>query len=1547
MSENNLTFSTGRVPSQQIADDCPLASSEMSFAINSRLDIMNNAIHDSYPSESDLPYISFDITTSHEESLKAGKIPVRLAEQLQLIHAESNEKKLLEDSLHEISSRLIQAIPTTQSAKREFSEFDEVHQGVICHISASTKPNAMVLSHTKPSIVVVTKGLICGERSLQSLDALAFVVAHELAHKAIEAKYGTRCSSKGEEGLADLLAVEIMHHAGFDARSALEILSISERPKTPQERFSAMVDVHPGFETRTGILEVALTKLEKEVGELNIAPTPLANTSLPECASALTFTEFRPPRPPSDFEQSLNKKKEFSSLETNFDKLFQIQQAFSHADFDDRRTITDISNRLGEITIEPEDQDSLLIVHQLADRCLLMAESNADGNEVYKALSHCCREALPKLRDSSSLHPLGRFQRLSGLISEFIAAEGKDETLSTATTLLREFESEQLKSSRLFKQISWPEFRFKPKVGTKVGFQPHYEVARSLRPNDRATITKALLAIGVEDSRLIRQLNLREYLDALKGAYTYTKKASKNGFFVRDAELTRTGTISEIGKPGSRVSVGCSMERFSKIPDLIESTFASLDDNNPSKEGIALLQEAASIFSDFQESTEETPDYIIGVAHLEKNPRLFVSLNRDSIETSPELQFQVIAKLESLIEEKHPRAREVLRVVLSVEKKSKGLNPFGSQLPESMDEPTVEQQDQILLRMPLASWTLKLPPELVSGPEKVQLLFGQMGELYQTGSLLCSEIKGKHALDILGKDFPEFSTQSQSYEELFEKYDTLEEISTSAIDKRILPALLEMECRVRAKSEAPTAQQLSMLIDKVGADSVRNDPILLEVVQKHFENTPPGWSKLPEEAISEWINLHEANLMPPGQAYQQLNPLLSSLQSTFSTPKRIAIVEKLLAGRRIADPKVRERAITIWARGIEQAVGRDDQSQKFQNRLEQVVERIKDTQPVLRMEMLDSLGKRLRTQRDGTQVLESGLPALSREVLEQSQGKGILAEIGASLLRREAPIRKIILQFITGPLTQQTALNFVEETLEEWNVESVSCDTLKDVSGDGKLADVSGEDFEALRTKQKMVEEATHFHRNFWSAPFEARAVIAREMLLPPGNTTPAEAQEMFELALGITFPSKRKYADKAKEFVRAYIDCVPEYSKHIAISALMVAAERSRGRSASVGFALASFLESMGPAEVKAGQAAESHPSVPKSIREDLARLKTSANEPTRWGLWSLIDDCVPEETKNQIASVNEVLGSASFYVVASITMQNGDNKVLALLRPNALSRAENGFRLMSEMAKSLGEGHPAFKTLLELIEQATELAKIESNPLLSKGQIEQARSIYNGSAVQVDGFHFEFSVPAVGEVGQRYRLMDQADGAHFLDLPDKPDTIERKRAIAKGIAAFELSLILRGLPFDDDRHGGNCKIKGNVISHFDFGGMMLEPPSDDELKQFGEVVANVLSRTSREGDFADEYFHEIKKLKEVNGSVPSLVKRVQKALLSLGDYRRYFQGDDLVDVLATAAQSAHPTLRYVVLSKLMAATGPQGLPPDLIAKLITPPIRLIWPGE
>jgi hypothetical protein len=273
-----------------------------------------------------------------------------------------------------------------------------------------------------------------------------------------------------------------------------------------------------------------------------------------------------------------------------------------------------------------------------------------------------------------------------------------------------------------------------------------------------------------------------------------------------------------------------------------------------------------------------------------------------------------------------------------------------------------------------------------------------------------------------------------------------------------------------------------------------------------------------------------------------------------------------------------------------------------------------------------------------------------------------------------------------------------------------------------------------------------------------------------------------------------------------------------------------------------------------------------------------------------------------------------------------------------------------MSDMAIDLGKDHRAFNTLEELIDQAKELAKMESNPILSKDQLELAQTIYNGTKVVVDGSEYEFKVPNVTAVGPNFRLMDKAPGKHFRDILKGPDE-KQKRELAKGIAAVEINNILRGLPFDDDRHGGNCKIEGFQVSHYDFGGMMLEKPSDEELRVFSRLVLNAIEGSIQGKDFSDAYFNEMKALRDSEGQVPPMVKRAQKAFLSLGDYRSCFKDDDVFDVLVSAAaHSPHPILQEVATQRAMSAMmsgvsdpSQAALFQKFLTKIVNPPIKIV----
>jgi len=385
-------------------------------------------------------------------------------------------------------------------------------------------------------------------------------------------------------------------------------------------------------------------------------------------------------------------------------------------------------------------------------------------------------------------------------------------------------------------------------------------------------------------------------------------------------------------------------------------------------------------------------------------------------------------------------------------------------------------------------------------------------------------------------------------------------------------------------------------------------------------------------------------------------------------------------------------------------------------------------------------------------------------------------------------------------------------------------------------------------------------------------------------------------------------------------VDSLPAYARHHYLAALMVAAEKTIREKLRFGKALAFLLETLGPAETKIGQNAESHPNIRKDIREDLKRLKIHADEPPLWDIWQWIDQNVPASVRKNIKHVGEVLGSASLYVVVKVEMKNGDKNCLALLRPFSERKLENGFNILAKALKKLDENHPYYEILVELLEQGKEDGKREMNYRLSKRQYQKGQETYGKTTVVVDGEEFHFCSPKILAIGPRFRLMEKIEGPHFLELPNrKANDRKRKKRIAMAILTFEINQILKGLPFDSDRHGGNIRVLLNLIGHFDLGAMVLEKPTEGDLKQLAEVLyQSVLVSNSVKG-FSEGLLREIRKLREEGEKISPYVTRVQKALLSLGEYVRLLKPDELKRVLVSAGtQGVHPTITQVIFEKI-----------------------------
>lgn len=208
-------------------------------------------------------------------------------------------------------------------------------------------------------------------------------------------------------------------------------------------------------------------------------------------------------------------------------------------------------------------------------------------------------------------------------------------------------------------------------------------------------------------------------------------------------------------------------------------------------------------------------------------------------------------------------------------------------------------------------------------------------------------------------------------------------------------------------------------------------------------------------------------------------------------------------------------------------------------------------------------------------------------------------------------------------------------------------------------------------------------YENFWSAPLEARAVIIARILKSVVNSeddTQAEPLRSWELVFDIVMdniihPDDSSVEAKcARDIMHSYIKSRSDYERELILSAMMVANRNIGADIGNVGKALKLFLENMGPAEIKLGQAIASHPDTPEGIKKELQQLKGAAYMPARWTVYDWIKaEKIPEEFwKNRY--LGEIMGGASYYVTVAL----GEEEALRMLRPEAREKATKGFRVM-----------------------------------------------------------------------------------------------------------------------------------------------------------------------------------------------------------------------------------------------------------------------------
>lgn len=630
---------------------------------------------------------------------------------------------------------------------------------------------------------------------------------------------------------------------------------------------------------------------------------------------------------------------------------------------------------------------------------------------------------------------------------------------------------------------------------------------------------------------------------------------------------------------------------------------------------------------------------------------------------------------------------------------------------------------------------------------------------------------------------------------------------------------------------------------------------------------------------------------------------------------------------RAAYPKTRQRLFDIYTQDIYEKLGKDDGSERYQNKLSVYLKAIEGDNshyPDRDSMTYDSFISKTMSSADKYILLRQ----ISDRILSQEKTSTMFKEscqvnLDAGRLQRSylygIGVDALTSDLDENPETANMFIQFFNSNGENSDCETISAYMQKQIKkkrrrGDGYYESDNSDEIDALLKEVSSVK-CKVLYDNFWSAPLEARAVIIARLLKSAVLEKETDNENAWETVFDVVMDNIIHPDDDsiearyAQDIMHSYIKSRSDYERELILSAMMVANRNIGADAGNVGKALKLFLENMGPAEIKLGQAISSHPNTPESIRVELQELKNCADLPARWTIYDWIKaENIPEEYwKNEY--LGETLGSASYYTTVAL----GDDEVLRILRPEAREKAKKGFRVIGSTIDDLEEKDKVsdleYKELTssvqEMVKQASKMSTIETDHDIGEQQYSYAQEIYDGVIIHSGEETFSLEVMNWNAKGKNWMKLQRAEGILFNDLPENTEEeVKYKKKFAKGYITFEIMNILSGRKFDHDKHGAQLCInpENNKVGIFDTGAMALNDPTEQEQRLLGNVIYDAI-KTSLQGDksflaFSRSITNKIDQLHKEDIDTQYLVE-VKKGLLALGDFFNVLDENDIKEII------------------------------------------------
>ena len=1490
------------------------------------------------------------------KELSEGNIPKPVYEDLELVDPESKEGKEFHTLMLEFAK---QFYPRTRppgmsglTAELRFHDFES--HPVRFLLSKSKSVNACFIKDAKPPIIVLNQGLFeqtkmytkNGSTKMVLVDdtaKLALVLLHELTHMRIKLHYGVDENSKFQESLCYVVPLEILAENGIKPNRVRDLYnSIIQNQKHHPHGANAIdmyFDPHPSPEGLATILRATLADIRTEMGDVkesgsDVRPV-LELQGLKEILEssrhdAFVVSQVDPPN--SKFiDQPL--KEQVARLSEVLAKI-EKDEVF-------KSRVYDLERYIRLLVIKSEHDAEL--VSKLGDSVLKFMEEKdfTSGAQLYRILHAVC---------GKEYYLPGRLGRIDQFANEFVLATEEhdvDEMRINGALLLKLLEKESLFKSRrgraFLQSLSFSRFELpsSDKNGSREiswraifdeakkedGFEflllasvfglnkdPEFEAALREHPDE------ALYYYGIRSPETIDEEGLKTF--NFRHGIVYTETLERSVIFPIKYSVAESIGLIVLGSDGN-------FRKFAESENLarsLEGSFLSIALDQREQNLLEILEEEIRAKS-FDEQAKAAISRTISLLNETDTTEIEKYVKKLPTETLLQLCLQRdLVEQELLVKEVFERARnnEKERELLNrtLEKSIFTLDAYFARNIEGLKE-----NGLIAYRA--------IHSDLVEPEIKMHLIdvFCESGRNYSPMlvSHLAEETPFETKISVSRHILKTYSNLFEEVGRTIPNPDSSTGDIIAAIRKSKNPSFAEQQMMMNVlflhmHSQGTevqfTLKQLETICDYFSIPIYEiqefSQPLREQIEEKFFDkkvrSIPNALKRLDVFARNHLFFAESMRIF--------LNTLCDTIEENPDPNLRRRYAAELLASNQILESEVNLRLEKICSNSILEILSGkgftiDDGSSECKDTLLEELEPLSGLSLVHLRMITDEIAVKIQAQIECCRAIEAKSSIL--KPLENQTGQREI-DLVLRVLSTEDTYRFDLIRFLSEKPSEEIfeAYTDILSSIPDLTPETAI-----------KNYDPTGAPAQTSRASLRRTVEAVH--EQFWVMPIELRSVFAGEFLLPASNSQDKRLREKaFEFALNIAFPTNLGFSEtarrrnkEARRYVQAYIEALPEEMEAYALGALLGVAKRTSDTSdheQRIGEGLALFCEMMGAAETKVGQKASVHPSVPNWLKEGMEHLKWSSAEPRRIELLELlearreeIEKLVNASLKNPEENVTvrfgDIAGAGSLFIIVRLHLSNGESMLLALRRPHASQRSETGFNTLINMNNNLGVGHAHRDIINELLEQGRNRLDIEIEVGMAAAQYRKGADMYSGVKVSVDEQTFEFRSAQCLGMGSDFYLMNEMPGEHFSELENK------SKDLKLAILTLELNNILRGV-FDSDRHGGNYKIDGNSISHFDFKATRVASWSGKDYEQTADLLYQLIERRPDSPASVSSLLTEIQNTwREQGREISPLVGEITTALLSLGEC---FEGLDSDDFSRVLLSSFYPNINKKVQEEI-----------------------------